>query len=1430
MDLVLLVKVTDNEERALAVTVEVTEQVGGLARAIAVAAGLPDQADLTLQVTRTGGVLPSSSTLAEAALRNGEHVSLVADPGQTQPRHTGPELVMTEGPEPGRRWPLAPGSVVIGRSKRSDVHVPDALASRRHAVLTVDADGLTLSDIDSLNGTEVDGVPLKGSVALRPGQRVTIADSTFVVQGGTGTSSRVSEGRLLFNRPPRVMSADEAPSLTLPQPPEEAGKVRLPLVASLIPLLMGVGLYAVTGQKASLAFAAMSPVMAIASFLESRKSGKAGQKAALTTFHTRLQEVTDLAEAAHAAVGARRRSACPPAARLVETVLAQSPGLWERTPHDPDFLRLCVGQADQPSRLRLDLPQGGSAPNRTDAEQVQTRFAIDGQVAAELDLRRLGVLGIAGTMQEGEAAARALIGQAVALHSPRDLAVVALVAPERAEAWEWLRWLPHTEVLAKGVGARTVASVEADVTTLFTMVQDLLAVRREDRQRSRLDGGWSPTVLLLVDAGVNVSQPALADLLADSASQGIVAICLGSSPNALPRGCRAVLELGGNASLVETKTGQTVTDIAVDALEPSDALSMAHELAGLHDASADRGSGSLPGVIGLLDVLQVEDPTGPVILERWQQHRPGIGGPLAMAAAGLFELDLRRQGPHALIAGTTGAGKSELLQTMVVSAAASHSPERLNFVLVDFKGNAAFKDVVPLPHVVGSFTDLDPALAARALVSLDAELKHREHVLAEHGAKDLEELELLSLENAPAALVIVFDEFAFLKKTNPDFIRGIVDIAQRGRSLGVHLVLATQRPAGVVDEDIRANTNVFIALRVQSPSDSTEVLGKPDAASLPERPRGRAFVKVGGGEPALTQIAYSGAVAAGGPPPVEVGAFGFGPKPASMPTATKASASRGETDLRRIVRACKDAYAMLGVGPLRPPWLPNLPTHLRLSGLEAIEEAGRLLAVGGLVDEPARQRQVPWAADLSRDGHLLVLGMSGAGKTTLVRTLIASLAQRFGSRDLVVYGLDYATGGLSHLEQLPQCGGVVYSNEPERAERLLDILTTLVEERRELLARSGASSAEDYRARQLGPMPAVVVALDGFGNFTAAFDRVDNGALLEAFSRLVAEGRALGVHLLITADRRGVLPMQLISTLSSRVVLRLADPDEYGWLGLPARCKTAALPSGRGFVEGGLELQVAQLGPARDDVADLAVIAEIARGLPAAEVQQVQLLPTSVTVASLPASTDPLMPLLGLDGRRMHGLSLDLRAGGSLLVCGRDETGRSTTLGSLAEQLVSASASLPAYLLAPRKSPLSQRSPWTDTARGAEECAELAEELVQVLLTQAEDKPLLVVVDDAEHLWDGRTGEALSRLLANGRDRQLILLAAVHTTRVAQAYNGWIRELRNDRHGVLLVPDTDSDGELLGAKLPRRSTAHWPAGRGFYINRSVVAPVQVATA
>jgi DNA segregation ATPase FtsK/SpoIIIE, S-DNA-T family len=1414
--------------------------VGGVVEALAHELGLDVDGRLAAVRARSGTRLDLGATLAASGLSHGDEL-VVGREGELPPADgtVGPglELAVAGGPEAGRRFPLARGEHSLGRV--AEISLDDPALSGEHLRLAVDAGGaVTVADCGSRNGTAVEGVALAAGEprTLRPGELVQAGRTLLELEPALEPAPAAAvdrDGSIPFNRPPRVNRPLRRAERPFEAPPGDPHRTRVPLGASLVPLALGLGLYAFTHLPTMLFFAALTPVMAVSTVVEDRRSGKRGFARQARRYRERLVELDAELQAERGSEVAARRAAAPSAAELVRRAVARLPSLWERRGTDADFASLRVGSADLPAFLSVGVQPGGNEALRAEAEELAGWYATAPAVPVALPLAELGAVGLCGDAAAVAALGRWLVAQAAALHSPRELVVAAAVAEDARAGWDWLKWLPHTRSETSPLSVGLTTGVDG----ARSLLEDLGRVLRERRDAAEGTYGGAaqrplPFVLALVDEAVAPERPLVAEVLRGAASGGAGVVWLGRERRDLPGECTGLVELDPatpRLALTDARSGEALADVTADGLPLDVARELALALAPVRDTSALRGGAVLPDRVGLLELLETEAVTPEWVAGRWRRASDAvavIGG----GAGAPFSVDLRRDGPHGLVAGTTGAGKSELLQTLIASLAVTLPPTRLTFLLVDYKGGAAFKECVALPHTVGFVTDLDGHLAQRALVSLNAELRRRERMLRDAGAKDLPDLERRAAERAPASLVIVIDEFATLAKEVPEFVDGVVDVAQRGRSLGVHLVLATQRPGGVVSDNIRANTNLRIALRVSDANESSDVIGAPDAARIPRGRPGRAFARTGHEELTELQTAYVGGVSvrAAAAEGIVVRRLGF---EWGREQARAEAEGAGETDLQRLVAAAA-AAARAEALPAQPsPWLPPLEPVVPLESLPEPDGDLTGTAIVGLLDEPAHQRQQPFAVDLESEGSVLVYGATGSGKTTFLRTLAASLARRASDEELHVYGLDFATRGLQALEALPHTGSVIAGEDEERTARLFSMLRTAMEKRKVLFAQHGVFTLSEYRRARGGePLSRILVLLDNYAGFTAAFERVNLGELVDALPRLVGDGRPLGVHFAISADRRGAVPNALAGIIPAKVVLRMADEDEYAALGIPLRTvRGAQLPAGRGFLPGGLELQVALLGDDPSGEGQATAVAALGaelRSRSTSPAPPIEPLPTRVERSSLPAAKGRLSAPLGLGDAELEPVHVDLSER-HFLVCGPYRSGRSTALRTLCESL----RGLDLVLLAPRRSPLVDLALWREAARGTEACDELAAQLapeVEARRGDAGHEPLVLVIDDGEELAETLGGTALETIVRRGRDLDVRVVAACERQAAQRAFTGWLRELRKEEHGLLLDPDPDVDGDLLGVRLPRRSSPVFPAGRGYLVRRGAAELVQVA--
>src|SRR5581483_9436262 len=471
----------------------------------------------------------------------------------------------------------------------------------------------------------------------------------------------------------------------------------------------------------------------------------------------------------------------------------------------------------------------------------------------------------------------------------------------------------------------------------------------------------------------------------------------------------------------------------------------------------------------------------------------------------------------------------------------------------------------------------------------------------------------------------------------------------------------------------------------------------------------------------------------------------------------------------------------------------------------------------GLTDEPASQRQRPFVVDFEQDGSLLVVGTGASGKSTFLRTLTVSATRDRPPRDVVVYVVDCGGRALARLEHLPHVGAVIDVEDDERVARLFRTLQETIRRRSEAMADAGTVTFADYRAT-LGDdcaEPRVFVLIDDYSSFTASYDSIDGGRLVDVLPRLVSDGRSTGVHFVLAGDRRSSFSSALMAVIRRRIVLRLASVDEYVTMGLRAHDVDVDAPAGRAYVDA-IEAQIARIGSrSSDDQA--AALVEIGRhqreqwGDQHAE--PIRALPDVVDAATLPAPTGSLIAVVGLDDERLAPAELDLSFANALVV-GPNRSGRSSALRVIATSLLRSDGPQPAlHALAARRGPLSELSCWCTMAVGRAACEEAAERLVAELVESTLDRPAVVFVDDATDLVDSAVDARLADLLRGTRERPVRVVASGETHAVRHAY-GFVGDLRRDKTGVLLQPD-EMDGDVFSVRLPRRSRPRFPAGRGY---------------
>ena len=1549
-------------------------------------------APLTLRAAPGGTnsflLLDPQSPLAYSGLQSGWTVEPVLEfSGHADPRvvDVAGYAQVLNGRQKGVQFSLVVGTNLVGRDHKCRLLLLDQSVSRRHLSIHIAAlasNSATITDLSSANGSWVVGDGPAHSIEhleITAPTTIQLGEVKLrVTPGAPAHPPGLHQHRIMHIRVPRVAPSFASTTRELPTPPPRRHAPRLPLTALFAPAMLGVAMYTFTRSPMSLIMTAFSPIMMVGAWLDSRSAAKRASKHGLAIFEQELARERATLEKLRAAEVVAREKETPSIGELHEAIETRNELLWTRRPEHRPFLEVRFGYGSLPSRTRVTLP----ARSHTTSEQwealewLAATFHTVSPVPITERFDRSGAIGVSGARPWSDAMAASIVLQLATLHSPYELVLSCFASHRHAETWGWLKWLPHIDSVASPLAAWQLADDASSSIKLIAALEGLLATRLDGggapaQLRSHLTGDAetdeahrkpvtvlpdTPTVAVLVIEDTLVERARLIDLAERGPNVGIHIIWVARDRTSLPAACRTFVEIDQAAGRVHfVRTGVIVPLTRIEYVEQPVAAKSARTLAPVEDAASRvLDESDLPRSVNLSD-LDPSDVLGGAtqILASWTKRgsltaawTPGADRPQVSLAAVVGQgpdstavIDLRLHGPHALVGGTTGAGKSEFLQTWIMSMAAHVSPDRLTFLLVDYKGGAAFAECVDLPHTVGLVTDLSPHLVRRALASLRAEVQYREELLAAHGAKDLISMERRSDAAAPPVLVIVIDEFAALAGEVPTFVDGVIDIAQRGRSLGLHLILATQRPAGVIKDNLRANTNLRIALRMADEADSSDVIGTPDAAFFDPVTPGRGAIKVGPGRISHFQSGYLGSrsMQSSGTPQIEIRTLGFAegepwdiPPDLSQPTRLEA----GLRDIERLRDGIIEASHLAGLRSPRRPWLDELPRIVSLNELAELQkdraeasaerpEMARNLPPDatarspqhpvpwiGLRDDPTAQAQTVVGVDFESVGNLAVFGAGGTGKTSTLITLVAALSERCTDDPVEIYAIDAAGGALETISVLPTVGTVASLNDAELSLRVLRYVRETIAERGPRFAAARVSGLSAYRewsnamssrndlagsttdvqtssacnSRQTVE-PRLILCIDGFAAFRQAVETVSGGEQpLSILSEIVALGRAVGVHVVVTSDRPATIPAAMSASLQQQFCLRLTNTGDYGALGVRGDVLESAGPGRAIALHDEREIQFALVcrdGALAAQSAALERRAEALKATGIVPAPRIVNAPERLPRSELPDEFDA-RPVYGINSRTLDPLSMPTR--GLAVLAGPSGSGVSTAalacVDALRRWAAGRGESVDSVLLSFAEDGPLQRCRWSRVASTDSAIDTLARQLVQALggkpasarsvqfagggfgggligdmlnESAAEEAPSrqgALATDDRdarepqfrfpaqgargviviERPAEGEGSIAISQLvaLAKAARRASVLVIFEYEIGTAGAIWELYQALKQPRWGISLQPDDGASQHPFTESLGRVKRADFPPGRGFAFESGTVTPVHVA--
>ncbi|WP_225742353.1 type VII secretion protein EssC [Streptococcus sp. Marseille-Q5112] len=972
---------------------------------------------------------------------------------------------------------------------------------------------------------------------------------------------RGSEDKILINPPGQEPAKPSDELLKLIVPP-----LTMVGVTVLITLVQPRGIYIL----ATVGMSITTMIFSIRGFIKNRKKYKADKKERIDLYRLYLKDKVKELTRLEREQKEGMHYHFPTILELTDLVESYNHRIYEKTPLHFDFLYYRLGLGKIPTSYDLKYGQQERSGKKDALEEEgyalysRHKKIPDMPIPANLSHGPVGYIGPRNLVLEQ---LQLLVMQLATFHSYHDVQFITILPEEEKEQWSWMRWLPHAKLQELNVRGFVYNQRTRD--QVLNSLNQILKLRRSQKEEASHKEStlFHPHyVVLVTDEKLILDHIIMEFFTEDPTELGCSLIFVEDVMSSLSENIQTVI------NIKDRNTGQLVmeegvlkeTDFRLDHFPADyDKERIARTLAPLNHLQNLKSS--IPDSVTFMEMYGAETFEDLQVSSRWKKNAPykSLAVPIGLRGQDdLVQLNLHEKahGPHGLIAGTTGSGKSETIQSYILSLAVNFHPHDVAFLLIDYKGGGMANLFKNLPHLLGTITNLDGVQSMRALASINAEIHRRERLFGEFEVNHINQYQK-KFKNGEATeplphLFIISDEFAELKVNQPDFIKKLVSIARVGRSLGVHLILATQKPSGVVDDQIWSNSRFKIALKVADRSDSNEMLHTPDAAEITQT--GRAYLQVGNNEVyELFQSAWSGADYQPEKDDMgiedhtiylinELGQYEILNEDLSgLEDADEIKEVPTELDaiVHNIHLLCEEQE----IPPVPQPWLPPLKERIALEELEEVQPAiawaqeKSLSILLGMADIPQAQKQEAVSINLAKDGHVLLYGSPGTGKTTFLQSVGMDLARKFSPKDLTMYLMDFGTNGLAPLSKLPQVADTMLLDQTEKISKFVRIMEKELNRRKKLLADYGVGTLELYRQASGQEEPAIVILLDSYEAFK---EEAYEAELFKLLVRISREGLSIGVHLLMTAGRQSNLRAQLYSNFKHQLSLPQNEASE----------------------------------------------------------------------------------------------------------------------------------------------------------------------------------------------------------------------------------------------------------------------------------------------
>ncbi|MDT0108911.1 type VII secretion protein EssC [Listeria booriae] len=983
-----------------------------------------------------------------------------------------------------------------------------------------------------------------------------------------------------YHRSPRIIYRAPESNITIAKPPSKPSKPSEELMKIIIPPLIMIAMSIVMMilrpnpifVLMTLGMTGATLIFSIVTYVKNRKKYKVDMKERDASYRRYLKDKTSELHAAAEEQAHSLHYHFPTVSEVRDMALSVDSRIYEKTMFHHDFLTYRVGTGEENTSFNVEFQEEEFTQDKDElvdsAKELKSQYYSVKDVPMGTDLMH-GPVGYIGHRSLVIEQLQLLVMQTALFHSYYDLQFITVFPEEEKEQWDWMRWLPHASL--RDINVRGFVYHERSRDQVLNSLYQILKDRKmaiDEKGNKNEQMYFSPHyVVLITDEKLMLDHTVMEFFNEDPSEYGVSLVFVQDVMQSLPEHVKTVIDIrdakSGNILLEQ---GELVNrHFALDHFPADfDKESVSRALAPLNHLQNLKNS--IPEAVTFLEMYGVERVEELGISARWEQNETykSLAVPLGLRGKDdIVNLNLHEKahGPHGLVAGTTGSGKSEIIQSYIISLAVNFHPYEVAFLLIDYKGGGMANLFKNLPHLLGTITNLDGAQSMRALASIKAELQKRQRLFGEHDVNHINQYQkLYKLGEATEAmphLFLISDEFAELKSEQPEFMKELVSTARIGRSLGIHLILATQKPSGVVDDQIWSNSKFKLALKVQNASDSNEILKTPDAAeiTLP----GRAYLQVGNNEIyELFQSAWSGADYVPDKDDQEqvdttiyaindLGQYEILTEDLSG-LGDKEDISKVPSELDAVIDYIHDYTEEANIAMLPRPWLPPLPEQIFAQDLNPVnfKKAWKntkksLKAMIGLLDQPELQAQNPFIIDLTKDGHIAVFSSPGYGKSTFLQNVVMDLARQHNPEQLHIYLLDFGTNGLLPLKNLPHVSDTIGLDDDEKINKFIRLIDKEIRRRKSILSKYSVASIEQYELASGKVEPRIIIAIDNFDVVRESDFNSDFENKVTIFAR---EGTALGVHLLISAGRQNVMRPALIGNIKNQLSLYMIDATD----------------------------------------------------------------------------------------------------------------------------------------------------------------------------------------------------------------------------------------------------------------------------------------------